>query len=220
MRFLLKFVNPALAVFVLLLCIWAASMDNGKLNWFGIADGAFGTYFFAKGVFCAATLMIAGRSLLARLEVDPTSFAAYSAKDFALVGVILAALVGAVVGIHAKHPGSGKVDPDSVTETIVSPKAVTMKPLEKVGAAEHLTFSTQISNGPGEQWTSINVSAEVFIGGIYSGELSASDTGFKPNEKRNVLLKSTDLLTKEIRDSITFKVAISGTRCRDCGGSR
>lgn len=220
MKFLLKYLNPALALFVLVLCILAASMDKGQFNLFGIVDGSFGTYFFAKGVFCCATLFLAGRSLLARWEAHPSDFAAYSTRDLGLVALIFASLIGAFVGLHAKHSGTGKVDPETVTETIVSPKGVAVQPLVRVNSAEHLTVSTQITNASETKWKSIDVRAEVFIGGLYSGEISASDTGVQPNEKRNLLLKSSDLLTKEIRDSVTFKVVVSGDLCRVCGDAR
>lgn len=217
MKILLKYLNPALALFVLILCVWAAStMDNGKVNVFGLVDGGFGTYFFAKGVFCAATLFLAGRSLLARMETHPESFVAYSIQDLLLVAVILSALVGGFWGIHSRHAGGAKAGGESVSETILSPKGVVMQPLTRVGAAEHLSVSTQISNASGKFWRTLGVRAEVFIGGVYSGTLVARDTGIAPNHKRNLLLKSDDLLTREIHDSVTFQVEVWGERCRVC----
>ena len=61
MKIYLRFVNPIVAVLVLLLCLWAAmNGDNGfKLK--GLVEGGIPTYFFAKGLFCCSALILLGR---------------------------------------------------------------------------------------------------------------------------------------------------------------
>ena len=63
MKIYLRIINPIVAVMVLLLCLWAATFDDGKFELIGLVNGAFPTYFFAKGLFCSSALFIIGRIL-------------------------------------------------------------------------------------------------------------------------------------------------------------
>jgi hypothetical protein len=64
MKTYLRFINPIVAIIVLLLCIWAAIFDEGKFEPGSIIFGTFPTYFFAKGLFCSSALFILGKILL------------------------------------------------------------------------------------------------------------------------------------------------------------
>ena len=64
MKTYLKFVNPIVAIIVLLLCVWAAIFEDGTFEPMGIIAGTFPTYFFAKGLFCSSALFILGKVLL------------------------------------------------------------------------------------------------------------------------------------------------------------
>ena len=64
MKTYLRFINPIVAIIVLLLCIWAAIFDEGNFEPRGIIFGTFPTYFFAKGLFCSSALFILGKILL------------------------------------------------------------------------------------------------------------------------------------------------------------
>jgi len=213
MKFYLKYVNPVVALFVLLLCVWAAStIDNGKINFYGTFIGGFGTYFFAKGLFCSASLFIAGRSLLARIDIERSSSTEYSKKEIALVGLIVLVFAGVCLGVYGKQYLFEKSLPENNITTTVSPKGVSVSELSKIKAAQYLTLSGQLKNSSTTKWHSIGVEAEIFIGGVYSGKLTSMDTGVNAKETRNILLKSSELLTKEISDSVTYKVNIAGAR--------
>ena len=58
LRFFLRYINPVLAVIVLVTCLFAASVDDGTYG--GFFHGGIPTYFFAKGIFCATTLFLLG----------------------------------------------------------------------------------------------------------------------------------------------------------------
>lgn len=63
MKTYLNVINPAIALVVLLLCIWASM--NGE-NGFRPADmlkGGIPTYFLAKGLFCSSALFLIGKIL-------------------------------------------------------------------------------------------------------------------------------------------------------------
>jgi uncharacterized membrane protein len=64
MKFYLKVINPIVALLVLLICIHAATFDEGDFKPGEIIKGGFSAYFLAKGIFCSVTLFIVGRILL------------------------------------------------------------------------------------------------------------------------------------------------------------
>jgi hypothetical protein len=57
----LRWVNPVVAVLVLLICLYAATVDTGDFELSLIIDGSFPTYFVAKGIFCSVTLFLLGK---------------------------------------------------------------------------------------------------------------------------------------------------------------
>jgi hypothetical protein len=63
MKTYLHIINPAIALVVLLLCLWAAmNGDNGFQPW-GMLKGGIPTYFVAKGLFCSSALFLMGKIL-------------------------------------------------------------------------------------------------------------------------------------------------------------
>ena len=63
MKIYLKFINPIVAIIVLLLCLLAAISIDGKCDVSHIIAGGFTTYFLAKGLFCSSALFIIGKIL-------------------------------------------------------------------------------------------------------------------------------------------------------------
>lgn len=63
MKTYLKFINPIVAIIVLLLCLWAAVLEDGDFSLLGMVAGSFSTYFVAKGLFCSSALFILGKIL-------------------------------------------------------------------------------------------------------------------------------------------------------------
>ena len=61
MKTYLRVINPVVAALVLVLCLWAASHDEGRFKPESIFAGGIPTYFVAKGLFCSATLMLVGK---------------------------------------------------------------------------------------------------------------------------------------------------------------
>jgi hypothetical protein len=64
MKTYLKVVNPIAAGLVLLLCLIAASFDEGAFKPHALLRGGIPTYFLAKGLFCSSALFILGQLLL------------------------------------------------------------------------------------------------------------------------------------------------------------
>ena len=62
----LRIGNPVVAALVLVLCLWAATHDDGKPE--GILAGSISTYFVAKGLFCSATLVLVGKIVALMME--------------------------------------------------------------------------------------------------------------------------------------------------------
>jgi hypothetical protein len=78
MKMYLRIINPMVAIVVLLLCLYAATFDDGfKPD--SILKGSIAMYFVAKGIFCSSALYLLGRILLVLMaktegrEVKPAS---------------------------------------------------------------------------------------------------------------------------------------------------
>ena len=81
MKFYLKWINPAIAVLILLICAWIyfggyfVSFDAEELSLFKDGENiinpgemSFGMYFFAKGLFCSSMLFLFGHFLRKNLD--------------------------------------------------------------------------------------------------------------------------------------------------------
>jgi hypothetical protein len=64
MKIYLKFINPIVSLIVLIMCLYASTVDKKEFNILApFEEGAFPAYFFAKGLFCSSALFILGRIL-------------------------------------------------------------------------------------------------------------------------------------------------------------
>jgi hypothetical protein len=75
MRFFLHYVNPILAVIVLVICLVAASTSAGgdHLTYSGFLKDPLQTYFLAKGIFCAAALFLLGKLVEHVMLIAPSA---------------------------------------------------------------------------------------------------------------------------------------------------
>ncbi len=64
MRLYLRFVNPVVAAAVLVLCVYASTVEDGSFMPGAALQGGIPTYFVAKGIFCSSALFLLGRVLL------------------------------------------------------------------------------------------------------------------------------------------------------------
>jgi hypothetical protein len=81
MKFYLKWINPAIALLILIICTWIylggyfLSFDSVKPSRFAsgkniidVNEMGFSMYFFAKGLFCSAMLFLFGKLLQRKME--------------------------------------------------------------------------------------------------------------------------------------------------------
>jgi len=68
MKTYLRFVNPLIAVIVLLLCLWAAMNGDHGFEPIAMVQGGIPTYFVAKGLFCSSALVLMGKILALMIE--------------------------------------------------------------------------------------------------------------------------------------------------------
>jgi hypothetical protein len=63
MRVFLRYVNPVLAVLVLVICLVAASTErrSDRLTYWGFFKDPIQVYFLGKGIFCSAALFLLGK---------------------------------------------------------------------------------------------------------------------------------------------------------------
>ena len=64
MKTYLRIANPIVAGLVLVLCLIAATFEDGTFKPGALFQGGIPTYFLAKGLFCSSALFILGRLLL------------------------------------------------------------------------------------------------------------------------------------------------------------
>jgi hypothetical protein len=57
MRFFLRYVNPCLALAVMVIC-FLSTMEDGEFHFF---EEGIPTYFLAKGIFCSTALFLLGK---------------------------------------------------------------------------------------------------------------------------------------------------------------
>ena len=79
MRFFLRYVNPLLALTVMVICFFSATGDrDGTLTFF---EDNFCAYFLAKGIFCGTALFLLGK--LVEQGISPSSPRAQPPNDVA-----------------------------------------------------------------------------------------------------------------------------------------
>lgn len=63
MLFFLRFINPVIAVAVLVICLISASTEEKDkgLEYVGFFKSPIPTYFLAKGLFCSTALFLLGK---------------------------------------------------------------------------------------------------------------------------------------------------------------
>lgn len=59
----LRIFNPIVAIAIFLLCLYAATTDEGTFEVMMLLDGSMPTYFFAKGIFCGIAVFLLGKIL-------------------------------------------------------------------------------------------------------------------------------------------------------------
>ncbi len=64
MKIYLRIINPIVALVVFLLCLYAATVNEGNFEPFALIKGGIPTYFLAKGLFCSCALFVLGKILL------------------------------------------------------------------------------------------------------------------------------------------------------------
>lgn len=70
LAFYLKYVNPLVALLVLGICLFAASVgkNDGQLVYAGFFKDSMLTYFLAKGIFCSTAVFLLGKFVEVALD--------------------------------------------------------------------------------------------------------------------------------------------------------
>lgn len=210
MKFYLRYINPALALVVLALCVWAAvTQDRRTPNLAGIVAGGFGTYFFAKGLFCSAALFLSGVSLLRRWESDGNA-SLYGWKEIMIVVAIAGAATG---GLYAYRAGADQFQDKRSTseESAANPKELEITDLTAIPQTQFLSITGKVKNASSTAWKSITIEADVFHGATFSAKVERMIVRLKPGESQYFVLESSNLRTEKMLDSLRYKVEVTGT---------
>lgn len=68
MKTYLRIINPIVASVIFLLCLYAATVNEGNFEPSVLIKGGIPTYFLAKGLFCSLALLIIGKILSIMIE--------------------------------------------------------------------------------------------------------------------------------------------------------
>ncbi len=68
MKTYLRIINPIVALVVFLLCLYAATVNEGSFKPSALIEGGIPTYFLAKGLFCSCALFVFGKILLIMID--------------------------------------------------------------------------------------------------------------------------------------------------------
>lgn len=211
MKLYLKFINPAVSLVILALCVWAASkMDHGASPGLaGIVAGSFNSYFFAKGLFCSSMLFFTGYSLLRRLE-SGESRSLYRVRDVGIVGLIAVAMAGSLAYFHT-HATFSEEKAAGTESSLCNPKGLEVSGLTAVPQAQFLSITGNLTNTSSRAWSAIGVEADIFHGTVFSGRVQCQVPRLNPGESRRIVLQSEVLRTDKMLDSLRYEVAVSAT---------
>ncbi|MCC7483386.1 MAG: hypothetical protein IT529_00215 [Burkholderiales bacterium] len=178
----LRIVNPAVAVVVLALCIWAATHDNDTFRFRGLVLGGMHTYFFAKGLFSASAVFLLGRILMKMLEHGNAGDGSRSLRMealyvMALVGLVLSLLTGLFPHKEQKKAAS----PQEVKIAATNPAEIAIVEHYVVRDVQPLRIAGKLRNGSGYDWESVLVLATVGIDGRFAAQCRNAAVRVGPN---------------------------------------
>ncbi len=205
MKVYLRWINPAIALTILALCTWASMTDKEEPHLAGIVSGGFGSYFFAKGLFCSSALFLTGFSVLHRVESAGKGLL-YGKRDVGIIAVLTLVLVGGLVGFYAKAKADDQSKAIQDSEPVQNPSTLVILNVSPIPASEFLCITGKIQNRSTTRWSKVILGSEIFHGDTYSGEVNATIESLKPNEERRFILQSSSLRTDKILDSLHFKI--------------
>jgi len=217
MRFYLRVINPVISIVILILCTWAAihsDMDgsNNDIKLSGIILGYLTSYFFAKGLFCSSALFISGRTLLGILNINSTKTEPKLKKnEWLLIFGFLTLLLGMLFFLYYDEylkKEDKVIKPEITYNHFDNPKEIQIIENNWIKESEYLRITGKIKNSSAIIWDTLELSAPIFIGGRYSTELNETEKDIQANEERYFVLSSSTILTKEIKDSLNYKIKL------------
>jgi len=208
MKTYLKIINPTLAVLVLLLCTWSAVFDKGTVNFAGIIAGGFGSYFFAKGIFAFSSLVLLGKILL-EIQEHRKSTDKSSNIEWRYMLVLLLIAIGMLYSLlmMSKY----KIKEEKNIKKIENPEQLVIMEQYIVRESDDLKITGKIKNNSKFKYYSLELSADIFIGGRYSDNCTGKIRKISAGSEKYFTIECHDLENNKIKDEIKYKIHIEGT---------
>lgn len=205
MRTYLRYVNPAVALVVLALCIWAACYEKNAFDIQGLVGGGFQTYFFAKGLFTCAALVVLGEIALSPGFPPATAATESHAWQRSAIALLLTALALAGLATLLLTETESSTAATSKDEWVVRPADVDVSILYRVNEANALTYAIKVRNATQERFD-IKTAGKVYIGGRYSADCSpVVELEVAPGSERTLLVTCATLNQTAIREEVNFE---------------
>jgi hypothetical protein len=210
MRFYLRVINPVVALMAFGLCTWAAIYGDDKLQIFGLVGGAFGSYFFAKGIFTGGALFLLGKLLEATLEkgakdANPMSLRAERALSLSFI----CATIGIFAGLFFWSKPVEPVDPPKTYE-VQNPVSLKITESHLVKETDRVNVAITLVNEDSSAWDKVAVTATLYLGGQYSGESTFTYDSLQSGQTDQALIEFSSIAWANVKDSIAYKFFIEG----------
>jgi hypothetical protein len=213
MRFYLKVVNPVIAFLILVLCFWAATFGEDEFNIYGIIIGGLSTYFFAKGLFCASSVLFLGQILLEVIYGKDNSVSHKKSKSQWLYLIALAGFsVSLLIGLFMLKVQN--IDNDETKNILKNPTELKLVESYRVERPGPLRIAGKIRNDSDFRWANMTVKANVFIDNKFWEECSQSFPSIEALEETYFALDCREVTDKELIGKYEYKVSIEALRTK------
>ena len=124
-------------------------------------------------------------------------------------------MLGVLTGIFLSGYLKDKKEPSKKAytyTTVENPKEIAVLDKIWVKESENLMVNVKIRNNSDILWDTVYLAGTIFFGNRYIEELKDQNQDIKANEEKYFELKSSGIISKEIKDSVKCDVKISAVK--------
>ena len=211
MNFYLRVLNPAVALLVFALCYWASTGDDNELLAF--LYGGMGTYFFAKGLFCASALLLLGKILLGLFSDEKRATESQSTRAQVVASLIIFTfLAGSFAGMMLFIPHTDGAATSS--ETVLEPPGIKVVDSYEIRETEYFVIGVTLRNDNPTGWRDVEIHADVSLNGKFVASCKNTYPELLlPSEEQKLLVRCWNLLNERVtEDTIKYTLRVEAEK--------
>ena len=211
MNFYLRVLNPAIAFLVFALCFWASTEDGHLL---GFLKGGLATYFFAKGLFCAAALVLLGKIALGLFADERRAAESRSTRTQIVVSLAIFGFVaGSLAGLLLLT--SSSVKKPSEAPLVKNPAGLEIVEPYELRETHNYTIGGTIKNRDSHAWTDVHIMVDVML----DGKLAASCervhfVAIEPGNEERFLDECKTLPNERLKGRVEYQLRVWAAKQR------